>query len=41
MLKMNAESAQAVADMIDAAQQNLDRLINVTAGVGANLDVTV
>jgi len=26
--------------VIDAAQQNMDRLANVAAGIGGNLDVT-
>jgi hypothetical protein len=40
MLRMNADSAQAVVKLIDAAQQNMDRLANVAAGIGTNLDVS-
>jgi hypothetical protein len=40
MLRMNADSASAVTRMVDAAQQNLDKLANVAAGVGTNLDVS-
>lgn len=35
MLKMNIDAAGA------AAQQNIDRLANVAAGIGQNLDITV
>ena len=41
MLRMNAESARSIVQVIDAAQQNLDKLANVAAGVGENLDVSV
>lgn len=41
MLRMNADSAQAVVELIDAAQQNIDRLANVAAGVGTNVDLSV
>jgi len=40
MLRMNADAAQSVATLIDAAQQNMDRLANVAAGIGTNLDVS-
>jgi hypothetical protein len=40
MLKMNADSAQSVAQLIDSASQNFDRLANVAQGIGANLDVS-
>ena len=39
ILRMNADAAQSVATLIDAAQQNMDRLANVAAGIGTNLDV--
>lgn len=39
MLKMNAEQGQAVASMIDAAQQNLQAL--TAAGTGQNVDISV
>ena len=41
MLKMNADAAKQVVQVIDAAQENLDRLANVAAGVGGNLDISV
>jgi hypothetical protein len=40
MLRMDADSAQAVVKMLDVAQQSVDRLANVAAGVGGNLDVS-
>jgi hypothetical protein len=40
MLKMNADAAGAVANMLDAAQQNLQSLANVAAGVGQNVNIT-
>ena len=39
MLQMDAAHGQAIANMIEAAQQNIDSLGNVAAGVGGNLDV--
>ena len=41
MLRMNADSAADAVKMIEAAQQNIDRLANVAAGIGGNLDMTV
>jgi len=40
MLRMNAQSANDVAKLLEAAQQNFDQLANVASGVGANLDVS-
>jgi len=40
MLRVNADAAASVVQVIDAAQQNMDRLANVAAGTGGNLDVT-
>jgi hypothetical protein len=40
MLKMNAEQAQSVVKLLDAAQANLNRLANVAAGVGTTVDRT-
>ena len=40
MLSMNIDSGSAAVKLIDAAQQNFDRLANVSAGVGGNLDLT-
>ena len=41
MLKMNADAAKSVVQVIDAAQENLNRLANVAAGIGGNLDISV
>jgi hypothetical protein len=41
MLKMNADSAENVVKLLDAAQQNFSSLANVASGIGANLDVSV
>lgn len=41
MMKMNADNAASIIQVIDAAQQNLDKLANAAAGLGQNLDITV
>jgi hypothetical protein len=41
MLRMNADNAQSVAKLIDSAEANGDRLANVAAGIGGNLDISV
>ena len=41
MLRMNADSAASVVQVLEAAQQNMDKLANVAAGVGQNLDISV
>ena len=38
MLRMNADAAAAIVQVLDAAQQNLASLANVAAGVGQNLN---
>ncbi len=40
MLRMNADSASAIVQVLDAAQQNLASLANVAAGIGQNLNIT-
>jgi hypothetical protein len=40
MLKMKADAAGAVADLLDKAQQNLQSLANVAAGVGQNVNIS-
>lgn len=40
MLKMNADSAANVVQLLDAAQQNFSSLANVASGIGTNLDIT-
>jgi hypothetical protein len=41
MLKMNADNAASIVQVIDAAQKNVARLANTAAGIGQNLDITV
>jgi hypothetical protein len=41
MLRMNADAASQVVNLIEAAQQNLDKLADVPAGIGQNLDLSV
>jgi hypothetical protein len=41
MLAINVNSDRAAVQLIDDAQQNIDRLANVLAGVGTNVDLTV
>ena len=40
MLRMNADAAGAVAQMVEAGQKNLNSLANVAAGVGQNVNIT-
>jgi len=39
-VRMNADSGQAIAQMVAAAAQNATSVANVAAGIGTNLDVT-
>ena len=41
MLKMNAQAGQAVAQLLDAAQQSASSLANVASGIGGNFDISV
>jgi len=41
MMKMNADNAASIVQMIEAAQQNLGKVANAAAGLGQNLDITV
>lgn len=41
MMKMNADSAASIIQVIEAAQQNLNQLAGAAAGLGQNLDITV
>ena len=41
MLRMNAQTAHNAVTLIEAAQENFDRLANLAPGVGQNLDVSV
>ncbi|HMG77868.1 MAG TPA: hypothetical protein VK591_04240 [Xanthobacteraceae bacterium] len=40
LMRMNADQGAAVAKLIDAAQQSIDPLANVAAGIGTNLNVS-
>jgi hypothetical protein len=40
MMRMNADAASSVAQIIDAAQQNMTSLANVAAGVGQNVNIS-
>jgi hypothetical protein len=40
MMKMNADAAQSIVQVIEAAQENLNRLANVAAGIGGNVDIS-
>ena len=40
MLKMNAKAAGAIAQVLEAASQNLNSLANVAAGVGQNVNIS-
>ena len=41
MLRTNADAAASASKLVDAAEQNVDRLANVAAGIGSQLDLTV
>ena len=41
MMKMNAEAAQSVVAMLDAAQQSLEQLTGAPTGMGARVDIRV
>jgi hypothetical protein len=41
MLAINIDAGRSAVKLIDAAPQNVDSLANVSAGVGASVDMTV
>ena len=41
MLRINADAAASIVQVLDAAQQNIANLANVAAGAGQNLDIKV
>jgi hypothetical protein len=41
LLALNLNFDRSAVQLIDAAQQNIDRLANVSAGIGTNVDLTV
>ncbi len=40
MLRMNTDMQASVAKLIDSAQQNMNSLANVGAGIGGSLDIS-
>ena len=40
MLRMNADNASAIVQVLDAAQKNQQSLANVAEGVGHNLNIS-
>ena len=41
MIRMNANADASVAKLVEAGQQNIDRLANVASGIGGSLDISV
>jgi len=41
MLRMNADSAASIVQVLNAAEQNIQNLANVAAGIGQNLNIAV
>ena len=41
MLAMDMDAGRSAVKLIDAAQQSIDSLANVSAGIGAGVDMTV
>jgi hypothetical protein len=40
MAQMDAQSGQSVASLVSAAEQNMNRLADVAAGIGTQVDIT-
>jgi len=40
MMKMNADQAASMAQLLEAATENITSLANVASGIGQNLNVT-
>ena len=40
MVRMSADSAASIVQLIDAAQKNMQSLANIAAGVGQNVNIT-
>ena len=40
MMRMNADAAQSVAEVVQAAAQNAQNSANFAAGVGGNVNIT-
>ena len=41
MLRMNADNAASIVQVLNAAQQNMASLANVASGVGQSLNISV
>jgi hypothetical protein len=41
MLRMNADNAASIVQVLNAAQQNMASLANVASGIGQNLNISV
>jgi hypothetical protein len=41
LIRMNADNAASIAKVLEAAQQNMNNLANLAAGVGQSLDIRV
>jgi hypothetical protein len=41
MVKINAEQAASIVQVLEAAQANMDRLVAAASGLGAAVDISV
>jgi hypothetical protein len=41
MVRMNADNAASVVQVLDAAQKNMASLANVAIGIGQNLNISI
>ena len=41
MLRMNADNAASIVQVLNAAQRNMASLANVASGIGQNLNISV
>jgi hypothetical protein len=41
MMKMNADNAASIVQVIEAAQKNISQLSSAASGLGQNLDISV
>jgi hypothetical protein len=41
LMKMNAANAQALVQLVEAGQANIERLVNAAPGLGANIDLSI
>ncbi|MBI3434958.1 MAG: hypothetical protein HY056_07755 [Proteobacteria bacterium] len=40
LLRLNADNAASIVKVINAAQENINRLANVSTGIGQNVDLS-